>query len=179
MRLDYPNLLPECYVDTNLMQYLLNGTVNHQHSCTKVVGNLKNKFKDRFAVGVIDRDKVELSYIKECDVVAETEHLALLKHQSGSHYLITVAPAIDKFILDNAYALGIDTQDYDIPSDLKGFTTMAKRVTSNKDEHFKNLFVAMKTAPEFVALKRTIKYLLQATYQADEEKIKVLFSTKE
>lgn len=178
MSIDYPNLLPECYVDTNLMQYLLNGTVNHQHSCTKVVGNLKNKFKDRFAVGVIDRDKVELGYIKECELIAETEHLALLKHQSGSHYLITVAPAIDKFILDNASELGIDTKEYGIPSDLKGFTMMAKRVTSNKDEHFKKLFIAMKSAPEFVVLKRTIKYLLEATYQADDQKLRELFATE-
>ena len=47
MRLDYPNVIPECFVDTNLMQYLLNGTVNHQHCCSKVVGTLKGKFSDR------------------------------------------------------------------------------------------------------------------------------------
>lgn len=50
-------VIPECYVDTNLIEYLLDAHVNHQHSCTKVIGNLKNSYRDKFAVGIIDRDK--------------------------------------------------------------------------------------------------------------------------
>lgn len=30
--------MPECYVDTNLIEYLLAAKVNHQHCCSKVVG---------------------------------------------------------------------------------------------------------------------------------------------
>ena len=53
MRLDHPNILPECYVDTNLIEYLMHGTVSHQQGCNQVVGTLKRRFSDRFAVGVI------------------------------------------------------------------------------------------------------------------------------
>ncbi len=52
------NVMPECYVDTNLIEYLLDGVVNHQHCCSKVVGQLNNTFADKFAIGIIDKDKV-------------------------------------------------------------------------------------------------------------------------
>ena len=44
------NVLPECYVDTNLIEFLLDAGVNHQHSCSKVVGQLNTTFADSFAV---------------------------------------------------------------------------------------------------------------------------------
>ena len=75
------NVLPECYVDTNLIEYLLDACVNHQHSCSKVVGQLKTTFNDKFAVGIIDKDKVELGYIKECIEIANTKYLTILKHK--------------------------------------------------------------------------------------------------
>lgn len=34
------DVMPECYVDTNLIEYLLSAGVNHQHCCSKVVGQL-------------------------------------------------------------------------------------------------------------------------------------------
>lgn len=91
------NVMPECYVDTNLIEYLLDGVVNHQHCCSKVVGQLNNTFADKFAIGIIDKDKVELGYIQDCDEIAKTEHLTLLKHKSRHHYLITISPAVDKY----------------------------------------------------------------------------------
>ena len=36
------DVMPECYVDTNLIEYLLDAGVNHQHSCSKVVGQQKD-----------------------------------------------------------------------------------------------------------------------------------------
>lgn len=86
------NVLPECYVDTNLIEYLLDAAVNHQHSCSKVVGQLNSTFADRFAIGIIDKDKVELGYIRECEDIAKTEHLTLMKHRTRPQYLITIAP---------------------------------------------------------------------------------------
>lgn len=113
------NVMPECYVDTNLIEYLLDGVVNHQHCCSKVVGQLNNTFADKFAIGIIDKDKVELGYIQACDEIAKTEHLTLLKHKSRHQYLITISPAVDKFVLDSAKEQGVDTEKYNLPSTLK------------------------------------------------------------
>ena len=170
------NLLPECYVDTNLIEYLLDASVNHQHSCSRVVGQLNSTFVNRFAIGIIDKDKVELGYIRDCVEVAKTAHLTLLKHETRPQYLITIYPAVDGFILDCAKDQGVDPKVFGIPSDLKSFTKVSKAVTSNTDTRFKCLFAAIKENTEIIALKQTLKYLNEMQYKADEERLRLLFS---
>lgn len=172
------NLLPECYIDTNPIEYLLNAAVNHQHCCSKVVGQLNTTFADKFAIGIIDKDKVKLGYILECDEIAKTAHLTLLKHRERSQYLITIYPAVDEFVLDCAKSQNVDTTAFEIPSDLKGFTKLSKTVTSNKDIRFKHLFAAIDNNVEIVALKRTLEYLNKTQYKADVEQLRLLFKTK-
>lgn len=166
------NVMPECYVDTNLIEYLLNAGVNHQHCCSKVVGQLNTTFKDKFAIGIIDKDKVTMGYINECDVIAATKHLTLLKHRTRCQYLITVAPAIDGFILDCAGEQGVDPTIYGIPATLKQFTALSKSVTSNSDPHFKSLFAAIKENKEIHSLKMVLKHLCEKQYQADDKWMK-------
>lgn len=172
------NVLPECYVDTNLIEYLLDAAVNHQHSCSKVVGQLNSTFADRFAIGIIDKDKVELGYIRECVEVAKTEHLTLLKHRTRPQYLTTIDPAVDGFVLDSAKLQGVDLKMFDIPSDLKGFTKVSKSVTSNTDVRFKRLFAAIKDNHEIVVLKQTLRYLSEMQYEADIEHLQSLYRTE-
>ena len=71
------DVMPECYVDTNLIEYLLNAGVNHQHCCSKVVGQLNTTFADKFAIGIIDKDKVQLGYLAECDLIVQSKHLSI------------------------------------------------------------------------------------------------------
>lgn len=161
------NVLPECYVDTNLIEYLLDAGVNHQHSCSKVVGQLNTTFADSFAVGIIDKDKVELGYVKECNLIANTEHLILLRHNTRPQYLVMVSPAIDGFILDCARKEGVDPQIFGIPADLKGFTRVSKAVTSNTDPRFKKLFALLKENSEISALCSALRYLCENKYNVD------------
>ena len=48
-------IIPECYVDTNLISTLINAAVNHQKCCTKVTETLNKTFSDNFAVGFFRR----------------------------------------------------------------------------------------------------------------------------
>lgn len=169
------NVLPECYVDTNLIEYLLDAGVNHQHSCSRVVGQLNTTFADSFAVGIIDKDKVELGYVKECETITNTEHLILLRHNTRPQYLVMVSPAIDGFILDCAHKDGVDPQAFGIPADLKGFTQQSKAVTSNTDLRFKRLFAALSGNVEITALRTTLNYLCEYKYNADIKVLKSLF----
>ena len=166
------NIMPECYVDTNLIEYLLGDAVGHQHCCSKVVGTMKEKFADRFAVGIIDDDKVEMGYVGECELVAKTNHLRLMKHKERHHYIILVSPAIDGFIMDSVKELGIDITSYDLPAKFELFKKRAKSITSNKDKDFRRLFTALRSHHEMAGLAATIKYLDAAQYSAGIEKLK-------
>ncbi len=169
--------MPECFVDTNLIEYLLNAGVNHQHCCSKVVGQLKSTFADKFAIGIIDKDKVQLGYIQECDIIATAEHLTLMKHRERHQYLITIAPAVDKFVLDCAQEQMVDVKDFGLPSELITFTKESKSVSSNSDPRFKSLFAAIKNNSEIHTLKMALKYLCENQYSSDSAFLKELFVT--
>lgn len=168
------HVMPECFVDTNLIEYLLNAGVNHQHCCSKVVGQLKSTFADKFAIGIIDKDKVQLGYIQECDVIAQTEHLTLMKHRKRHQYLITIAPAVDKFVLDCAEEQMVDVKAFGLPSELRRFTDETKRVSSNSDPRFKSLFAAIKNNSEIHSLKMVLKYLCDNKYTSDSDHLRRL-----
>lgn len=170
------DVMPECYVDTNLIEYLLGAGVNHQHCCSKVVMQLNTTFAERFAVGIIDRDKIRLGYIHNCDQLAGTEHLTLMKHRERCQYLIMVSPAIDGFILDCAYEQGVDTESFGIPSELKKFTELSKSVSSNSDKRFKSLFASIENNMEIRSLKLTLQYLCDNKYTSDDERLKEIFT---
>ncbi len=169
-------VIPECYVDTNLVELLLDCNVNHQHCCSKVVGTMIKSYGDSFAIGIIDKDKVELGYLRECDVLAQKGHLTIHKHRERHHYLITIAPAVDKFILDCAKEQNVDLDGFYLPSNLKSFTRETKQVTSNKDGRFKQLFSVIAGNSEMMALKNVLKYLSEYQYKVDLNELKSLFA---
>ena len=169
------NIMPECYVDTNLIEYLIGDTVGHQHCCSKVVGTMKRVFADRFAVGIIDDDKVEMGYVNECELIALTHHLKLMKHKEKPHYIILVNPAIDGFIMDCAKEMGLNIKEYNLPENFNAFKKRAKSTTSARDKDFRQLFVALRNHHEVACLAFVLKYLDTAQYSADTEKMKGIF----
>jgi len=169
--------VPECYVDTNLVESLLDTDgVNHQKGCNTVVNTMKGKvLKDSFAVGVIDSDKRKPSYVNEFKEIAHTEHLSLLKHTTKTHYLIMVSPAMDKFIIDCAEEEGVNLREYDLPSDLDAFKDQTKAVSTKNDVRFKRLFKKLKNNVEITILCNVLNYLKSNQYKSSTTDLLKLF----
>ena len=165
------NVIPECYIDTNLIEFLLNAKVNHQHSCNNVIKALNDK-KDEFAIGIIDNDKRKVAYINDCKEIIKTKHLTLFKHKERNQYLITIYPAADGFILDCTIEQGVDVSNFELPINLKDFLKETKTITSNKDQRFKKLFKEIKNHKEISLLQKVLTYLCENKYQSDVEEIK-------
>lgn len=51
--------MPECYADTLLIETLVpcKRGYNHKKSCNEVAKGMQSVFKDKFALGIIDKDK--------------------------------------------------------------------------------------------------------------------------
>ncbi len=85
-------IIPECYLDTNLIETLIPpvSKYNYQKSCSKVAGVMHEDYKDSFALGIIDNDKVKLKYFNEFNPVSPIEQgsMVLLKHSNRPHYII-------------------------------------------------------------------------------------------
>ncbi|MDQ6762143.1 MAG: hypothetical protein M3015_05895 [Bacteroidota bacterium] len=82
-------IFPECYLDTNLIETIVPPVkrnnqqgYNHQKGCGTVSSRMKKQFADRFALGIIDKDKHEIDYLKEFTVVLEQDSLILHKHNN-------------------------------------------------------------------------------------------------
>lgn len=75
---------------------------------------MQGKLKDNFAVGILDKDKNEVKYIREFDSVIETDGLQLYRHRDKNrhHDLIFIMPAIEKRTIKNAEEVGISLQQY-------------------------------------------------------------------
>jgi hypothetical protein len=57
-------IIPECYIDTNLVETLVcPAGCNHQKGCNQVAKVMQEKFADRFAIGMIDADKRRPGYL--------------------------------------------------------------------------------------------------------------------
>lgn len=165
------HFVPECYVDTNLIESLLEtDDVNHQKGCNNVAKTMKGKKLDgSFAVGIIDSDKRKPSYVNDFNEIAKSQHLSLMKHKEKSHYLIMIKPAIDDFILDCAKEQDVDVNDFDLPSELKAFTKQTKNINSKKDGRFKRLFKKLKDNSEFMIFRNVLIYLRDNNYNSTED----------
>ena len=171
------HIVPECYIDTNLAEYLLDSYgVNHQKGCNAVAKKMmESNLKDQFSIGIIDNDKRQHSYVSEFTEIAHTQHVALLKHKERPHYFVRISPAMDQFILDCAAEQGINLQDYGLPTELAEFTKITKDVKAKNDFRFKSLFSALENSIEITKLRSVLNYLNDEQYKCDTTKLQRLF----
>lgn len=129
------HIIPECYVDTNLIETIVptGAGFNHQKGCGTVAKVMKERFSDDFAVGIIDKDKQQLGYLKEFEIIHTVGNLTLHKHISRSHYIIQIYPAIERFILNAVEECGLEMGDYDLPSDFSELKKASKIVNLTND----------------------------------------------
>lgn len=173
----FNDIMPECYIDTTLVGSLLDAKVSHKHSCNEVVKEMKNgKYKDAFAVGIIDNDKRKLSYTDEFDEVGKTDNLTFLKHRGKHHYLIKVGKeheAMETFIKANVEAIGMKMEDFDLPSDLAELIEQTKdSISTQKDSRIQKLCKAMRQSPEVAKLQDVLAYLASNKYNVDIDELK-------
>ena len=177
----FNDIMPECYIDTTLVGSLLDAKVSHKHSCNEVVKEMKNgKYKDAFAVGIIDNDKRKLSYTDEFDEVGKTDNLTFLKHRGKHHYLIKVGKeheAMETFIKANVEAIGMKMEDFDLPSDLGKLIEATKdSVTTQKDPRLLKLCKTLRQSPEVAKLKDILSYLSVNKYNANIDQLKQIIN---
>lgn len=173
-RADY--IIPECYIDTNLVETLVcTAGCNHQKGCNQVAKVMQEKFADRFAVGIIDADKRRPGYLNEFSEIAATEHLRVFRHPVRSHFIILVHPAADGFILSCTESAEVDLTEYGLSPVLKEFTAQTKNVMSNKDVRFKRLFKAMIESGEIKLLRNILTCFIERGYRISDDDIVTIF----
>ena len=162
-------ILPECYVDTNLVNALVGGMCNHKKGCATVCKSLDKEFADKFAVAVIDKDKREPKQVSQFTVLAEKDGIVVCKHKQRPHYLIEINPAIEVFILNAVNELQLSLSSYGLPDDINALKKLTKSVNAKESQVFTRLFRDLQKASNVSRLHKVLIYLVDNQYQTKSE----------
>lgn len=168
------SIMPECFADTLMIETFVPPLIryNHKHSCSQVENEMiRGKLKDKFAVGIIDKDKHSIKYLNEFVQKDKVDgSLILWRHKAENkhHYIIQLQPALEKWILNICAEENINLQG--IPSDLDELKHLTKKQSNLENKLLKNLFALMNERIENISirkLKHWIKLLKEKNYQVD------------
>lgn len=172
-------IIPECYIDTNLIETLAppQRKYNHQKGCPAVAKCMIEKFGNEFAIGIIDKDKKEIKYLEEFNLLAANDSIYIYKHKEKHHYIIQVSPAVEVFILNAASELGVELKSFDIPSSLEELKKETKKVSAISSVKYRNLFKSLRKASNFMKLTTLVKYLKENSYNANVQEISEIINS--
>lgn len=169
------SVIPECYIDTNLVNSLIGKKCNHQKGCPMVFKVMNERMGDSFAIGVIDKDKREPKAMTDFSLICNDHYIYVYKHVTRPHYILQVAPAEEVFILHAAEEMSINMADYGLPSELEKLKLYTKKVDARSDSLFSSLFSVLQYSPTIAKMKKILGYLLDYKYTADSDIIRSYF----
>ena len=153
--------VPECYVDTALMQVLLADRltfINHQKTISKVARVFQDQVAlnngPRFVVGLVDNDKKigEVKYLRQFTRLFQERtspncRYFIYQHQAvASHFVIVLNPACDTWVFEAAQAAGLDMASFGLPTSLSAFLSITKKSTAKKNLPLRRLLQAISQA---------------------------------
>lgn len=154
----YPNLVPECNVETLFVEALGYKKPNHAPSITKVSSILEQKRGNEKVIGFIDDDKKKPAYLKKFKVIKTFGGVTLCKHPQKEQYLVIAKPAMDKLIFDMCPDIVLSSLK--LPREFEQFKAMTKKEAIRNNPKFKNLLnTIVQKSPEINAIKNFISSL--------------------
>ena len=171
------SIIPECFADTLLIETLVptKRGYNHQRSCFKVESTMKGL--NKFAVGIIDRDKKQIKYLDKFRIIDEVAgDLILWRHVDIEihHWIIQICPALERLLLKICEIENIDTSDFGSDA-LEGIKYLTKSTSRLNNPTLQALFNEIRRKDENVIVKKLIgwvKILKEKNYQVDINELK-------
>lgn len=165
-------IIPECYIDSCLIEVLLvagNDYVNHHKGNGKVAREMQMNFNDDFCIGIIDEDKKQLDYLKFFEEKKESDFLKLWKHKDKHHYIIQIRPVIESWFFRICSENDINLSDFGLPTKIKPLLKISKSIGSRKDDRFIKLFKQMKNenCQPVIELKNWLEFLKENKYNSN------------
>lgn len=165
--------VPECFFDTVLLKKLLltNKRIVHRKGCNNVVNDLdSDRLKDSFAVAIIDKDKRELNYLKQCSILYNHNKVVLLKHVNRNQFVIQLNPPLEKWVIEILDENELAMEDFGYVRAYKKLKKQIKDDIDNEgDERLNKLVNAIiKTDCESIKVIRSfLHYLKNNNYRTD------------
>ncbi len=164
--------VPECYFDTVLVKAILKEKliVNHKKGCNNVIKSMSDgRLKDQFAVGIIDKDKNKLDYLKKFDMYEFPPHLILYNYKKKNHFVIQLSPPLEEWLLMVTIEAKINIVEYGLPSDIEKLKKITKSELADESNELRDLCNALLSS-QSETIKRFanwIRYFRDKKHQSD------------
>lgn len=165
---DVKQFVPECFVDSRLIQIILNSSKgpNHAHGVGKVLNKLEMDLLKYPAIGIIDQDpgkgaKPTIWSNYQPQLLEENLinfGLGVFKHQSKNHLVIEIMPEIEKWILEACNESAVNPQEYGLPQNLHDLNMITKSINIHTNKEFTNLILKLLelNSPRLIKLKEIL-----------------------
>ena len=179
----HSHFVPECFFDTVLFKKIFetDKRLKHRKGCNNVVNSFrivngkKGDLYESFGVGMVDKDKIELDFLKECEPIIESENLILWKHKERPHFIIQLCPPIENWVIEILKADNRSIEEFGYSKEFKKLKEEIKNdIDDEKDERLNNLVNAILSSKSdtIKKLKAILLYLKEKTYKADINELK-------
>ncbi len=159
------NILPECYADTKMIEVIGFKRVNHCPSIGAVANRMQKNYKNRLAIGIVDKDKPGTipSYFHKFKTIKTFDRIELKQLPDTKHYLIVIAPALEQWIIDTSSRLDIPLKRYGFDN-LKKLKRITKDQNVGKNENYQQLIntLQQKKNSPLKKIKEEIEILIDA-----------------
>ncbi|MEP6726132.1 MAG: hypothetical protein ABJC98_09970 [Bacteroidota bacterium] len=155
--------------------------MKHTKGCQNVVNRFRNingkkgDLYDGFGVGMVDKDKVELDYLKECDTVFVHENLILWKYPERPHYIIQLNPPLEHWVIQILGESGININECGYSNDFKKLKKEIKGDIDNETDEKLGLLVNRIINSNHAVvekLKTILLYLKDKNLESNPEELK-------
>ena len=179
--------VPECFFDTVLFKKILqtDKRLKHTKGCFNVVNRFRevkgkkgDLFDSPFGLGMVDKDKKELDFLKnECNEkkVIRLKMLLVWKHKTKNHYIIQLEPPLEKWIVQIMDEYNLKIEDFGYSRIYKKLKDEIKNdIDNEKDSNLNklvNTFVNL-NHPVIKNLKTILLYFKDKTINADIEELR-------
>lgn len=143
-------IIPECNVETLLMQLMGFGKTNHEHGINNVTKAMEKQYKNRLAIGIVDNDKIaKHPYYQEFNVIETHDHFLFKQRPDTQHFVIVFTPDFEYCIFNIAKELGIDPKKdgFKNVKQFKKFTRTEDVADNERVKIFLNRLIYKKNSP--------------------------------
>ncbi len=169
----HQHFVPECFFDTVFLKRLLQTSrrLMHRRGCNNVINDLDSpRLKDSFAVGIIDRDKRDLAYLKQCKVFHDSDKPILWKHNDRLQFIIQLNPPLENWIVSILDENGLKIEDFGYSRNFKKLKQQIKDDIDNEKDDKLNKLVSAVIKTDCATIKKIqsmLLYLKEKNYQTD------------
>lgn len=170
--------IPECYFDTVLLKKILqtNKRLMHRKGCNNVIRDLESeRLKSLFAVGIIDKDKTELNYLKECKILYDADNLILWKHANRNHFIIQLNPPLEKWVIGILNENNLMIEDFGYSRNYKELKRQIKNDIDIEGDGKLNKLINAIIKTDCATIKKVksvLLYLKEKNYDVDINELK-------